>query len=200
MSVEHGAAGFSPPDPLGGLKPAAPQSVDATQVIADLLARGHAVRFRAAGASMHPIIRGEDYLHVAPLTTPIRRGDVVLTIANRGLTAHRVIAVHGESLVTRGDNAPADDAPVGRDRVLGVVTHAERDGRKRRIRRATSFVLRLQRVIARAIAALPGKSADQPESQQVPPKISRSARISASFPKNQPISQNFSKFSKKSAD
>jgi signal peptidase I len=126
----------------------------ASALIADLLARGHAVRFRAAGASMNPIIRGEDYLHVAPLTTPVRRGDVVLTIANRGLTAHRVIALNGESLVTRGDNAPADDAPVDRDRVLGVVTHAECDGRKRRIRRATSAMLLLRRVMARAIAAL----------------------------------------------
>ena len=129
-------------------------SVDATQVIADLLARGNAVRFRAAGASMHPIIRGEDYLHVEPVTIPIRRGDVVLTIANRGLTAHRVISVSGEFLVTRGDNAPADDDPVDHDRVLGVVTHAERDGRKRRIPRSTSALLRLRRILARAIAAL----------------------------------------------
>ncbi len=126
-------------------------SVDATHVIADLLARGHAVRFRAAGASMHPIIRGNDYLHVEPVTIPIRRGDVVLTIANRGLTAHRVIDVNGESLITRGDNALADDGPVDRDCVLGVVTHAERDGRKRRIPRA---MLPFWTAVARATAFL----------------------------------------------
>jgi len=121
-------------------------SVDATALIADLLARGHAVRFRAAGDSMHPIIRGDDYLHVEPAAKlPIRRGDVVLTLAPRGLTAHRVISVEGETFVTRGDNAPASDGPVERARVLGVVTHAERDGRKRRVPRATSLVLMLHR-------------------------------------------------------
>jgi signal peptidase I len=128
------------------------QSNAATEVIVDLLASGHAVRFRAGGDSMHPIIRGDDYLHVKPLTSRIRRGDVVLTLANRGLTAHRVIAMKGESLVTRGDNAPADDAPVERARVLGVVTHAERAGRTRRIPRATAAVLQLRRLIARALA------------------------------------------------
>lgn len=123
----------------------------ATQVIVDLLAGGHAVRFRAGGDSMHPLIRAEDYLHVEPASN-VRVGDVVLTLAGRGLTAHRVIALRGESLITRGDNAPVDDAPIDRARVLGVVTHAERDGRKRRIPRATSVVLQLRRVIARALA------------------------------------------------
>lgn len=127
-------------------------SVDATAVIVDLLGRGHAVRFRAGGDSMHPIIRAEDYLHVEPAKLPIRRGDVVLTLANRGLTAHRVIGIEGETLVTRGDNAPADDAPVERARVLGVVTHAERDGHKRRVPRATSMMLLVRRAIARALS------------------------------------------------
>ncbi|HJQ37391.1 MAG TPA: S24/S26 family peptidase [Thermoanaerobaculia bacterium] len=124
-------------------------------MIADLLARGHAVRFRAAGASMHPIIRGEDYLHVEPVLN-VRVGDVVLTMANRGLTAHRVVFVHGESLITRGDNAPADDAPIDRDRVLGLVTHAERHGRKRRIRRGAFWtaVARATAFAHRLIAAL----------------------------------------------
>ena len=105
----------------------------ATEVIVDLLARGHAVRFRAAGDSMHPIIHGEDYLHVIPAER-IRRGDVVLMLASRGLTAHRVVEVSENTLVTRGDNIAGNDAPIGRANVLGVVTHAERNGRKRRVR------------------------------------------------------------------
>lgn len=103
-------------------------NLDAAEVIADLLARGHSVRFRARGHSMHPLIRSDDYLLVVPAAN-IARGDVVLTRADRGLTAHRVVSIAGEVVITRGDNAAADDAPLARDRVLGVVTHAEREGR-----------------------------------------------------------------------
>lgn len=100
--------------------------IKAADVIADLLARGHAVEFRVHGDSMHPVIREDDVLHVEP-STQYDVGDVVLTLADRGLTAHRVVSV-GESIVTRGDNTPAPDFPVSRDRVLGVVTSIDRNG------------------------------------------------------------------------
>jgi len=119
----------------------------ATEVIVDLLARGHEVRFRATGDSMHPIIRGEDYLHVIPAQT-VRRGDVVLMLASRGLTVHRVVEVAENMLVTRGDNIAENDAPIDRTNVLGVVTHAERNGRKRRVR---SIALSLYLAIRHAL-------------------------------------------------
>jgi len=131
--------------------------IDAAEVIADLLSRGHTVRFRAGGDSMHPIIRSNDYLLVEPAAhLRIRRGDVVLTAAHRGLTAHRVIGVKGETLITRGDNARENDPPIALTRVLGRVTHAERAGRTRRVRRATSLLLTLHRVWSAAtrVAAL----------------------------------------------
>lgn len=128
--------------------------VDAASVIVDLLARGHAVRFRAAGDSMHPIVRHEDYLHVEPAAKQrIRRGDVVLTLAPRGLTAHRVMHWDEATLVTRGDNQRLHDAPVVREHLLGVVTHAERNGHKRRVRRATA-TLALQRAYSRVRHAI----------------------------------------------
>jgi len=128
--------------------------VDATSVIVDLLGRGHAVRFRAAGDSMHPLVRHDDYLHVEPAAKlRIRRGDVVLTLAPRGLTAHRVMHWDEETLVTRGDNQRLHDPPVVRAHVLGVVTHTERNGRRRRMRRAT-LTLALQRAYARACLLL----------------------------------------------
>lgn len=107
-------------------------TVEAADVIADLLARGHSVRFRATGHSMHPIIRCNDYLLVEPVST-IARGSVVLTLAERGLTAHRVIEVADGMVVTRGDNVRGLDPAIARARVLGVVTHAERNGRMRRV-------------------------------------------------------------------
>jgi SOS-response transcriptional repressor LexA len=101
---------------------------DATTVIVDLLASGHAVQFQARGDSMYPLIRDSDYLHVEPCEG-VRVGDVVLVLAERGLTAHRVLVV-GDAIVTRGDNAPAADDPVSREKVLGKVTAVIREGKK----------------------------------------------------------------------
>ena len=122
----------------------------ATNVIVDLLSRGHSVRFRASGHSMHPIIRCDDYLLVEPLSS-VRVGDVVLTLADRGLTAHRVVSVSGGMVITRGDNAPESDLPVTADRVLGLVTHAERNGKMRRVPRTRGLALRMRRLYRRVL-------------------------------------------------
>ena len=102
---------------------------DATTMIVDLLERGHAVQFEARGDSMYPLIRDHDYLHVVP-AEHVRVGDIVLVLAERGLTAHRVIAEREGRIVTRGDNAPAADEPIAREKVLGKVTSVIRNGRK----------------------------------------------------------------------
>ena len=127
--------------------------VDAADVIADLLARGHSVRFRASGHSMHPIIRCDDYLLVEP-RAGIARGEVVLMRAERGLTAHRVIEVADGMVTTRGDNAPGPDPTVEMARILGVVTHAERNGSIRRVARLSGFVLRVLRFLGRMQSGL----------------------------------------------
>lgn len=122
---------------------------EATALIVDLLARGHAVQFRASGDSMHPVIRDNDLLHIEPASHFVR-GDVVLVLADRGLTAHRVIARHGTSVITRGDNAPAADDPCEAVRVLGKVTYVDRDGTRLPVSRsavamATALLRRMRR-------------------------------------------------------
>lgn len=114
----------------------------AANVIADLLSRGHAVRFQARGDSMHPIIRDEDYLHVEPHdASTITHGDVVLTLSERGLTVHRVVDIDGEVIVTRGDNASAPDAALHASRILGRVSYVERDGVQQRMDRLSPVAL-----------------------------------------------------------
>lgn len=105
--------------------------MDATELIVDLLRQGHAVQFRARGDSMHPVIRENDVVHVEPVDrATIVRGDVVLALAGRGLTAHRVVKRKGATIVMRGDNAPANDDPIDESQVLGRVTHVLRNGRQ----------------------------------------------------------------------
>ena len=121
----------------------------ASALIVDLLTSGHAVRFRARGHSMYPLIRSDDYLHVEPVpAAEVVRGDVVLARADRGLTAHRVLHVQRDArgelvLTTRGDNAGAEDALVPATQLLGRVTRAERAGRLYRVRREFVHVRRL---------------------------------------------------------
>ena len=123
-------------------------SAEAASLIADLLGRGHSVRFRATGHSMHPIIRCDDFLLVEPAKRFLR-GQVVLVLAERGLTAHRVVRVNGATVVTRGDNASGPDPEVEGSRVLGVVTHTERKGRTRRVVRISGLPLRFLRLLER---------------------------------------------------
>ncbi|HEX6642881.1 MAG TPA: S24/S26 family peptidase, partial [Thermoanaerobaculia bacterium] len=81
--------------------------------IADLLARGAAVRFQAHGNSMEPTIHSGEHLIVEPVQfSALERGDIVLSLTTRGLTAHRLIGIEPSTLITRGDNAPAPDAPI----------------------------------------------------------------------------------------
>jgi signal peptidase I len=118
--------------------------VNPTSIITDLLARGHAVQFQARGDSMHPLIRENDYLHVEPCAR-LRVGDVVLVLAERGLTAHRVIVRRARTVITRGDNTPAADAAVAEDRVLGKVTHVLRNGVKKGVGRI-GLIGRMRRI------------------------------------------------------
>lgn len=117
--------------------------IDATTVIVDLLERGHAVRFQARGDSMYPAIRDDDYLNVEPIAdrARIRRGEVVVMLAERGLTVHRVLAHRGDTILARGDNAPDVDPPLHCSRVIGVVVSVEREGKTRKL--ATSLFLRV---------------------------------------------------------
>lgn len=128
--------------------------IDAASVIVDLLQRGHEVRFQARGDSMHPAIRDDDYLHVMPIdaTTRIRRGEVVVMLAERGLTVHRVLAQRGEIVIARGDNAPDVDPPLHRSQVIGRVVKVERKGKMRRLSRLSFAKARriLRRLIRRS--------------------------------------------------
>jgi signal peptidase len=119
--------------------------IDAAEVIIDLLQRGHAVEFRVRGDSMHPIIREDDSVHVEP-SRDLHRGDVVLTLAGRGLTAHRIIALDARTVTTRGDNTPAPDPPLPLTRILGKVTWLERNGQRRAVGREHALFLWLRRL------------------------------------------------------
>lgn len=104
-------------------------------VMTDLLRRGHSVRFRARGGSMHPTIREGEAITVAPARpVGIRRGDVILYRVGRGVIAHRVARVAhrpdgGLVFIPRGDASQGRDDPVEETAILGRVVAVERGGR-----------------------------------------------------------------------
>lgn len=96
----------------------------------EVLAAGHAARFRASGDSMYPTIRSGDYLHIVPCdASKLRRGDIILAMTGRGLTAHRIVRIRdaddGISITMRGDNALRSDHAVAASDVLGRVELVE---------------------------------------------------------------------------
>jgi phage repressor protein C with HTH and peptisase S24 domain len=99
-----------------------------------VLAAGHGARFRAEGDSMHPVIRHGDYVQVVPCAaSELRRGDVILASAGRGLTAHRIVRIEGRRIITRGDNSLRSDPAIDMAQVLGRVAEVEQitgDSRK----------------------------------------------------------------------
>jgi signal peptidase I len=104
-------------------------------VVSDLLRRGHSVRFRANGGSMHPTIREGEAITVAPARPAgIKRGDVILYRVGRGVIAHRVARVAhqpdgGLVFIPRGDASQGRDDPVKEAAILGRVVAVERGGR-----------------------------------------------------------------------
>jgi len=109
----------------------------------EVLAAGHTARFRASGDSMYPAIRSGDYLEIAPCdVSQLRRGDVILAMTERGLTAHRVVGIRGTGITMRGDNALRSDPSVRPEDVLGRVEN---------VRTESATISRLAAVLVRRL-------------------------------------------------
>ncbi|MEA2336364.1 MAG: hypothetical protein QOE82_371 [Thermoanaerobaculia bacterium] len=122
----------------------------------ELLAAGHAARFRASGDSMYPAIRDGDYLHIVPCNAAeLRRGDVVLAMTERGLTAHRVVGVEGAGgvvqVTTRGDNALHIDEPIAPPAILGRVERVESSAGIRQTPPESATITRFAAVLVRRL-------------------------------------------------
>jgi signal peptidase I len=95
-------------------------------------------RFRMIGDSMSPFIQDGDGVVVEHGSTDIKIGDVILyqkpSLSRQapGVVVHRVVQVLDEGMqtlfVTRGDNRPLPDPPIGRRQILGKVVGVKKTG------------------------------------------------------------------------
>ena len=127
------------------------------ELISEVLARGHHVRFRAPGRSMYPTIREGETITVQPVSSSaVRTGDIILYRWEKAVIAHRVIRIvldpakagapqgpkarsspsQSSTLsphhlfVLRGDSSGACAERVKPEQILGKVIAVDRDGRR----------------------------------------------------------------------
>ena len=113
-------------------------------LITDCLKNGRTERFRAPGRSMHPTIRENEALVVAPAAPAwLALGDIVLSRCGEKITAHRLVWIDAETaapeapggpdgrpmFILRGDACRRCDPPVPAHQILGKVVAVERRGR-----------------------------------------------------------------------
>jgi signal peptidase I len=100
----------------------------------EILGSGKALRFRARGYSMHPLVRDGDVLLVQPAEpSALRRGDLVLFRNRKGeMVVHRMIRRVGRNGALRfefkGDRLTGPDELVPVTQIFGQVSSLERDG------------------------------------------------------------------------
>ena len=111
------------------------EGTDFEELIVHVLRTGHALRFRARGSSMHPVVQDGDILQVHPVEQVVMHGgDIILYRSPRkGIVVHRVVNTirHGgeEVLVVKGDASRIPDPEVLVSQVLGKIVRIERRGR-----------------------------------------------------------------------
>lgn len=70
--------------------------------------------------SMEPELSVDDLLIVAPAET-YEVGDVVVFQTQRTAVVHRIIAINGDEIITRGDANTGDDEPITKENIKGKV-------------------------------------------------------------------------------
>ena len=103
---------------------------------------------KVTGLSMLPAIWPGDVLTVRSQSPDLLEpGQIILYHRNGKLTAHRIIRVSGEELITQGDCVPSFDQPVQFSEIVGQVAGISRSGRMVKLQqslgqRAAAWVLR----------------------------------------------------------
>ena len=81
-------------------------------LVRGVVGAGGSLWIRVTGISMNPVIQEGDSVLLARLARAPRRGDVLFIDACGRPVLHRVKRIEPERVVTRGDAALTDDAPV----------------------------------------------------------------------------------------
>lgn len=123
-----------------------------SDMLRDSLAKGQHPRLTVSSNSMAPLLkRGDQIILAAIQPEQLKPGDIITLIDSgsaQSLLTHRIWAIQGNVILTRGDHALVLDTPWPANAVLGRVT-----GRTRQ-QHTLSFQVGLGRWLDRRLAAL----------------------------------------------
>lgn len=100
------------------------------ELVAEVARRSGEVRLKVTGASMLPSVWPGDVVTVRSCDLGgVQPGQIVLYRREGKLTAHRIICVSRDHLITRGDSIPTVDPPVRAFEIVGQVVSILHNGR-----------------------------------------------------------------------
>jgi signal peptidase I len=106
------------------------RSATGCQLIADVVHSFGEVRLKVTGSSMIPAIWPGDVVVVSQFdVAELQAGQIVLFKREERLLAHRIVSIHGNSFITRGDTLCNYDPPVGKSQIVGRVVSIVGNGR-----------------------------------------------------------------------
>jgi len=134
-------------------------TTQATKLARLALLQGQTLRLRVVSGSMRPLLRPGDTVNVmAVAPAELQPGDLVVrAVPDEGFIVHRLLAVHGGMLITRGDSSLYADAPWPAAQLAGRVTSAWRkaaaqDGDE--LGRPVALAARWARPVGRVLAVV----------------------------------------------
>lgn len=105
------------------------------RLLREALERGARATLRVTGGSMWPLLAAGDRVDLGtPRPKELRPGAVVCVERGSDLVVHRIVAVRGGRIRTRGDRSLVGDAWLPLERVVGRVVGIERRGWRKALR------------------------------------------------------------------
>lgn len=100
------------------------------ELVADVVRAFGSARLKVTGASMIPALWPGDMITVRhDATAGLLPGQIVLYRREDKLVAHRIVHIHNDSFIIRGDALPQDDPPISESDIVGKVVAIVRNGR-----------------------------------------------------------------------
>jgi hypothetical protein len=99
-------------------------------LLRETLIREGRFRWLLRGNSMLPTLPAECEIELAPLSYPVRLGELIVFVVDDTLIAHRLVRRAGDYWIAQGDHRLAPDRPVRPDQVVGRVLAAYQNNRR----------------------------------------------------------------------
>lgn len=105
---------------------------DFEPIIREVIESGAEFTMKTRGTSMLPMLSdGKDGVVLVHVTTPPKRGDVILFKRLNGqYVLHRIVGVRADGYVLRGDNQTVNEYAVKSGSIIAVMTAYIKDGKR----------------------------------------------------------------------